>query len=203
MQTLKGNVYYICAIMIPNQVSVIILGNWNPRIFRPFWIKTQLFGLPPENEIQGLVNFDELDFAFEHNGITLFPKYNSLEIQIIEYSQEKGLIVGELVKKILELLPQTPIKALGVNIKYNFTNEISNIVLEQLRSVNLKIKNLEVNQLKYSSVKELYVVNMICELSPSIININFNFHYPRIIEFTKEFINDHVSETKIIFENGK
>ena len=120
--------------MTPNKLAIFIIGNWNPRIFTPAWIKTKLFELKPTDEIEGLVNFDDMDFAFRHNNITIVPKYNILEITTENVSVEINNEIANIITKIFELLPQTPVKALGINLKYNFEKADTNNFIDLLRN---------------------------------------------------------------------
>lgn len=188
--------------MKPNTVSIIIIGNWNPRIFTPSWIKLNLFSLSEDADLQGLVNFEDLDFAFKYEGIVIIPKFNSIEINIEDYEEDKGILVGTIATKILELLPQTPIKALGVNIGFLLHREQDNRILKVIKEANLNFDNFQFTQLKHTLNKEKYQVNIITEILGEVISVVFNFHYSKIPPFDPQFLNNHFEETKKILIDG-
>lgn len=139
--------YYHKLSMNPIQISTILIGNWNPRIFTPSWIKTNLFNLSKETEIEGLVNFDDLDFAFKYNDIVIIPKFSSVEISFEKYEYNISILAANIVLKILELLPQTPIKAMGVNIRYVYSNKDEANIVQAINSIKSNFSDFTINQL--------------------------------------------------------
>jgi len=188
--------------MAPAQVSTIIIGNWNPRIFTPTWIKKNLFCLKGETEIQGLVNFDDMDFAFQHEGIVTVPKFNSVEINFEGYDEKKAKLASAIITRILELLPQTPVKALGVNIKYRFKKSEPLGLVNIIKEVSGNYKDFSVNQIRQTANRENYQLNIVSEIMKDLIISNFNFHYTKLIPLDIHFINNLYLETKKILTNG-
>jgi hypothetical protein len=187
----------------PLQVSTVIVGSWNPRIFTPVWIKTNLFGLTPEQEIQGMVNFEDMDFGFQYQGILLLPKSNLIEINFDAYDDQKASFVSLIVIKLLELLPQTPVKALGVNIRYSLKRNVSSNFVESINGINCKFDEFELNQVKQSVDRTSYQINIISDITKDQILATFNFHYSKLAPFDRNFINLHYIETQNILKNGK
>lgn len=188
--------------MQPNQVSVVILGSWNPRIFTPLWIKTNLFGLSQNQEIQGMVNFEDMEFGFEYEGIFLFPRTNLVEIKFDTFDQNRAALASSIVAKILELLPQTPVKALGVNIRYMLNKSINSDFAKMIYGVNANFGKFQLSQLKQTINQETYQINIITDILKDKLQVNFNFHYPKITAFSKDFINHHYEETKQTLTDG-
>ena len=188
--------------MQPNQISTLIIGSWNPRIFTPLWIKKNLFGLNDGDEIQGLVDFENLSFAFQYEGITVIPKSNSIEISFDNLDEKKTVIVSGIVSKIFELLPQTPIKALGVNFRYKLDKSIDNPLVKVLRDVNLGYQDFVLNQTRQSVNRGNYQINIISDIENQEVLVNVNFHYHSIIAFSSDFIGSHYEETQKILGNG-
>lgn len=188
------------------QVQVIIVGSWNRRIFTPEWVKA-LFGIPPNENLEGLVNFDEMAFAFKYKGIVLMPKANQLELKFETYTEEAALFCSKLIVRILELLPQTPLRALGVNISYLFASKLLTDVpiLRKLSAMKCEpldgFKLYEIRQTKdYSDCK----LNLICDYrSPDTMNVNFNFHYSPVTVQGNDFIATRYTESQKILLDGK
>jgi hypothetical protein len=188
---------------IPLQVSTVIVGSWNPKIFTPLWIKTNLFRLTTQQEIQGMVNFEEMDFGFQYDGIQLLPKSNLVEINVEKYDDEKGMYVSSLVIKLLELLPQTPIKALGVNIRYAISRQSSSSFVKEINGIKCNFGEFELNQIKQSVDRSTYQVNIISDITKDDLLTTFNFHYSKLAPFDPKFINLHYVESQNILDNGK
>jgi len=104
--------------MIPtqNDWNVVIVGAWNPGIFTPAWLGANLFS-NPEIQIEfaltpGVptrITGDGVIVVAAADRVTLAPKETTVE----------ALGKAErLAQKLLELLPHTPIRAVGVNFGY-------------------------------------------------------------------------------------
>ncbi|MCA4897463.1 MAG: hypothetical protein ACK514_01020 [Bacteroidota bacterium] len=188
--------------MQPVQVSTVIVGSWNPRIFTPSWIKTNLFGLTDGQEIQGMVNFEEMDFGFQHQGVLLFARPNLVEVNFDGYERKKAELASTAVIRILELLPQTPIKALGVNIRYILNRKDTSPLVTAINNTQCTFGEFQLNQIKQTSERKNYQINIISDIFKDSIQANFNFHYSKIAPFEPNFINVHFEETQKILKNG-
>ena len=188
--------------MQPVQVSTVIIGSWNPRIFTPKWIKTNLLGLSDSQEVQGMVNFEEMEFGFQHQGVQLFPKANLVEVKFDGYDEKKAELASMTIIKILELLPQTPIKALGVNIRYVLNKKNAIPFVNSINQIHCKFGEFELNQIKQTSLQKNYQINIISDILENNIQTNFNFHYSKIAPFEINFINKHFEESQKILKYG-
>ncbi len=196
--------------MLPLQISVILPGNWNTKIFTPFWIKERLFEISTHEEIQVILDFTELDWAFQHQNIIIAPHNNFLEIKVqspeLFFSNEayRESFV-KILNKILISLPQTPIKALGLNIIYSFMKEDQSTFVSVLSKTPNFLREFETTMVRKSYQKPDYTINVISELLIDSVTVNFNFHYPKLIKFDDSFISNHINEAKHILklENGQ
>ena len=182
--------------------SIIILGRWNPGIFTPFWIKSNLLELE-DKEMQALFNFDDLEFAFGNDNITLVPKSSSFEIIVENFDNISGQKAATILIKLLTLLPQTPIKAIGVNFRYAVKKTEKTELINSLNDINFSFKNFKLNQIKQTMNNKNYITNIVSQIQNTSYLININFHYSKIIEFDTQFINEHFIETQNILKNGK
>jgi hypothetical protein len=107
--------------MIPNldTWTIVLVGGWNPKIFRPEWVGKEVF--------------DRKNIALE---VPLSPgssvlRYNSPEDSLVLIPSDDRLVIGirkaeepvlnkaaAIAKKVLDLLPYTPIGAIGVNFGF-------------------------------------------------------------------------------------
>ena len=185
-----------------NSVTIFLMGRWNPKIFTPAWIRDKLFCLPDNIEIQGLVNFDELDFAFRHNDITIFPRASSVEIKTNTNTKEQFTILSEITLRVLEVLPQTPIKAVGVNFKYEVKKTDSLSLVKYLNSLVPSYKNLTLSQVKLEMVLNGHKINIISEMAEESFNIIFNFHHSKISVLPPDFVNKYILKAQNILYDG-
>src|SRR5262249_12066392 len=97
--------------------SIVLAGYWNRAIFLPPWVGEHLFG---DREIETEVPFlfslpliyksDDFDMEIT-GGRLLFRPPKALD--------DKGLLrAEEMARKTLELLPETPVHAVGVNFAF-------------------------------------------------------------------------------------
>jgi hypothetical protein len=189
--------------MNPTKVSIVVLGNWNPKIFTPQWVKTQIFGVKITDEIQGMVNFEDMDFAFSHEGITIAPKTNLVEIFMEDFRLENCKKMAEIVINLLNILPQTPLKGMGVNFRYIFNADETNEFIIASKERMKDFGELSLNQIRFSSQKKGFTLNILNELlNSNEIAVSFNFHYSRVEDFTLESTDNHYTETQKILNNG-
>lgn len=188
--------------MNPKQVSSVIIGNWNPKIFTPAWVKSNLFGISPNAKIQGLLNYNEMEFGFQYNGVIFLPKPNLIEINFDDYDEQKAILTASTIIRILELLPQTPLKAMGINYRFDLDLSSSIPFILALKKVKCSFEDFQLTQIKQTSNRSNYQINIISDFVGEKVNTNFNFHYSNIKSYTTSFIKEHFQETQIILKNG-
>ncbi len=99
-------------------VSVVLLGSFNPAIFTPAWFGLQ--GLLPRAAVEsaelGVAHASVTEFAAEWLKLGVRPDRFAAET-----SQAPLIRVSDLVVRTFrELLPHTPIEALGINREVHF-----------------------------------------------------------------------------------
>lgn len=105
----------------PVDWNIVIVGAWNVAILTPSGVASRLFGLPPGTPIEILVDVEgRAPIRVKHDGITIEPSQTSLVItpqvsnpELLEKS------VG-IAKRALEILPETPFSAIGLNFRFKF-----------------------------------------------------------------------------------
>lgn len=190
------------------QISIVIAGNWNPRIFTPNWVAQNLFGMAQGSALEFGVNLDDLDLMYEHEDIELYPKYSFLEITTKKCSVENCSKISNMALKILSLLPQTPVKAVGVNFRYELSRSENSSFLKKIEVKN-EFDGFELNQTKHSKKKsDKCVLNINSDIRPDKVKVNFNFHYQGGIladSIDPKFAEEHLEEVKLILgiKDGK
>ncbi|MEP7169128.1 MAG: hypothetical protein ABI855_07120 [Bacteroidota bacterium] len=125
-----------------------------------------------------------------------------MEVNIEKFDEKKGLKAGEIIIKIFELLPQTPVKAIGVNIRFELKADNNCELTKVLKGVTGGFRDFKLTQTKQSLTKDKYILNIITDYLDENFSVNFNFHYKNIITFDPQFLNEHFKETQTIFSYG-
>lgn len=102
---------------------VAIVGDFNPAIFSMNWVATHLFGVPEGAEMEVLEAVAQVDAsAFLRlsflDGVALSVSPSRIDFHAVNGDQATFTKVETVVDKILETLPHTPIRALGVNFRW-------------------------------------------------------------------------------------
>ncbi|OQX76809.1 MAG: hypothetical protein B6D64_09240 [Bacteroidetes bacterium 4484_276] len=182
-------------------INILCPGNWNKRIFTPNWVSTNLFGLGPNIQFHGIVNTDEMEFGYTHKDVLLLPKDNVLEIKLDKINDGSKAFAGVLLKRILSLLPHTPIKAVGINISYSFIKTENYQIVEALNQINCKLSGFRTNQIKFFKNLDDCQLNIITDISDKFFIVNFNYHYIQINKLDENIINSRIADSKSIIEN--
>jgi hypothetical protein len=190
-----------------NQVSIIIKGSWNPKIFTPSWIIENLILGEAEGEVEVLVMFEQLEFGFRHNDIGIFPKTDSIEIQSLalegnSLSSEVGTLMETIMVRIFKLLPHTPVKAFGINFKFEAEKHESLKFIDFIQTIPKQFNDFKTSQHTVTKVYNDYTLNLVCDLSNEIISLQSNFHYSSMVELKSNTINSHFNDIQNIIKNG-
>jgi hypothetical protein len=98
---------------------IVLLGNFNPKIFQPAWFASH--GLIKESEAE------EAELRILHNDVVVFSLgWMDLEVTrerlVAKTSQEPYYeVIRDFVLGTFSLLRYTPITALGINLEYHFS----------------------------------------------------------------------------------
>ena len=186
-------------------INIMCLGNWNKKIFTPSWVATNLFELK-ENKIDAFFNPNEMDMGFKLEDVALFPKDTSVEIKLDEINEKSIELGGKLLNRLLALLPHTPLRAIGINVRYKFENKEDIPIVKKLNKISCKLDDFATNQIKFSKELKKSQLNIITDFQGNEYIVNFNFHhnlghYPEGFDFSDNIIFDKIETTKKIIEN--
>lgn len=183
----------------PRRITIICLGNWNKKIFNPGWIDLHLFDKKnTPNEIEGLISPQDLEFGFKFNNISLFPKDTALEIELNNFDNQTKQYACDILIRILESLPHTPIRAIGFNIRFEFSKSDKNELVEALRNNSCSLPNFMLTQSKFSKDYDDFQLNIIADNLKDKYLVNFNFHFTDFKSFSKDTISDQIEIAKKI-----
>jgi len=103
----------------PNDWNVVIAGYWNLAILSPAGIARRVFRLPEETPVEVLVPLDGVaPLQVRHNGIGVVPSKDRLVV-VPQVANASTLDAAKAIAaNILRDLPETPVHAIGVNIRF-------------------------------------------------------------------------------------
>lgn len=188
--------------MQPVQITAIAIGNWNPKIFSPIWLKERLLNSDNDGQIEVLLDFNDMDFALKFKNLVISPKRGSLELQTQSFEKKDLELFTSTLIGIFDLLPQTPIKAIGINIIYKLDDQANKKCLNILNKAS-HFEGFEITMLRQTRKYAKCLLNIVIEKKEvAATSVVFNFHYAKTIDFEKGFLENHISETKKLIENG-
>lgn len=99
--------------------NVVAIGAWNPSIFSPEWAKEHLADDKDREVIMAIpMPMGNLPPRLTVDGVNLYPSSVALAVDCVEYNDVSIEACGAKINKIAELLPHTPINAVGVNFRF-------------------------------------------------------------------------------------
>ena len=103
----------------PFDWNVIVLGHWNRAILTPAGIVTRLFDLSPETPVKIEVPVDGMGpYKITHDQISVVVVPGRLEVALDLPNFELLDRARQIGVRALERLPETPVTAVGINIRY-------------------------------------------------------------------------------------
>ncbi len=182
----------------PDKLLIRATGNWNPKIFTPGWIKKNLVTPESTEAFNFLFNPGEIEIGYDVQGIKIFPKLNELAIAIDKdnINDVKVLLCNKFLLKILELLPQTPIKAVGFNVNYLIDRNQETKITSWYESQKQYFEDLSLNQVSVTKNFDKYILNIIINPEDEKLKINFNYHFSYSIDENPSLYIDLIRDTR-------
>jgi hypothetical protein len=99
---------------------LVLLGAWNPAIFRPEWVAAQLLGFPEGEQItvRALLEVKEQKQLLYIGDLGYFVNQQRFEIYSQKYDDAGLRSAANFVAKICEILPHTPLGNFGINFRF-------------------------------------------------------------------------------------
>ena len=158
-------------------------------------------------KFNALVSPDDLQFIFQHKGISIIPTESAIDIKVDEYNEveKKVKLMNSIATKLFLLLPHTPIKASGFNLKYQITNQIKeNQYINELRNKIKQLASPNLESIGFKESKSNHIFNTIITNidNQGSFDLTFNFHYDDKLVISNNTFNDNrATATKLI--NGQ
>ena len=188
--------------------TLVLTGAWNPAIFQLGWIAKFLFEVPEDKQIRansvltGMGPTDAKEIVYIDN-IGLAVSSGRVEIYVNSLSEKDFSQAEQLVDRIVDVLPHTPVNALGVN--FNFSEpEPSDELQDKLTTkddIHTKFKIVG-QELKVSlGVFEGCTLNLNRVMLNVEAVLDFNYHFENIVSQGITKTVDHV--IKRCFDNAQ
>lgn len=161
--------------------DVVLVGRWNPFIFSPEWVKQYLRSTETPVIVAFPIGDPSAPVRITFDDIAFFPGQSRLEIRPESRSIHKADAAMKVAIKILELLPHTPISAVGVNFRLE-----DSIAPDQVYSCFSFYDNQRISADKYTirettltrqyRLSDGSLLNLQIVYSPERVIMEFNFH---------------------------
>jgi hypothetical protein len=118
----------------PYNWNAVVTGFWNLAILSPDGIRSRLFELAPGTPVEVEVAVDRPGpYRVKHNGLIVVPTNSRLEVLAEACDAESIIRACALCRRALASLPETPVTAAGINIRYRLP-EIPDAVIDLVRA---------------------------------------------------------------------
>jgi hypothetical protein len=166
----------------PIDWNVVVVGAWNLAILTPQGIARRLFQLPPETPVEVQVAVDQpAPIRVVHSGLMVIPSRDNLVVQPVAASARGLRDAANLLATAVRALPETPMTAAGVNVRYSIDpvpDELVHVVDSDAdrRLADLGFGNIRDRALLRTVAWEEGVLNCEWHVEPGVARAGYNFH---------------------------
>jgi len=171
----------------------VLLGSWNSAILNPKWLSEKVFDIKEETYnmeismdmfLKTRIKIQDIYFMPTQNNLTIFTSNNVKDVQ------ESFKLIEKATKKIFELLPFTPISAIGHNFIYELgESEVFSLELHfQGANYSALYKKISGKPIESSLVKHTIVLD---EDNLVQLNINYKTETKRTLELNYHYKVDN------------
>jgi hypothetical protein len=171
------------AVQSSDAFNIVTVGSWNPAIFSPEWAKQHL----AENTEQEVVlaipmNAPMLSPRLTVDSVNIYPSPQSLVLDCVQYADGNVDSCAEKLRRIAELLPHTPVSAVGINFRFVGSPGESTTADELFAFADAANIDARTYSLTSSLIRRAYslgnsiVLNVAIESLSDQMRFEFNFH---------------------------
>jgi len=153
----------------------VLLGSWNSAILNPKWLSEKVFDIKEETYnmeismdmfLKTRIKIQDIYFMPTQNNLTIFPSNNVKDVK------ESFKLIEKATQKIFELLPFTPISAIGHNFIYELgESEVFSLELHfQGANYSALYKKISGKPIESSLVKHTIVLD-----EDNLVQLNINY----------------------------
>ena len=161
------------------EASIVSVGSWNSRIFTPAWVSANIFAMPDGKSMKIALNEQQMTLSYVWKDIQLLMSDTRIEFKSSQCRKETLTLMEQYYQRISELLPYTPVAAVGYNLNLTLTpDEYKQTVVSGM----LEQKNIDIytnGTQTFSAVKDGAVRSFVVQLNADNAEIRANFHYPQ------------------------
>lgn len=169
-------------------ISIILVGSWNTKIFTPSWMMSELLGLQSNEELEIGFN-NNLQPIYKYKQIHFIPTERAFEIRFENISEVTINIANKSALKLISTLPFTPNLVVGFNYKIIGNCDLQNIKIPSFSEM------YSLNEVKLYRNEPNFILNVIVNCSDSK-TINYNFHYSNLSFIKENAIQEHIDYLK-------
>lgn len=166
------------------EISILLVGSWNTKIFTPGWVMNELLSLHGNEEFEIGFN-NNLQPTYKYKQIQFIPTDRAFEIRIEKYNEDLIKIANRAAIKLITTLPFTPNLVVGFNYKLLDSCEISNVSIPNYSD------KYTISEIKLSKEEPNYILNVILSCG-EIKTVVYNFHYKNLTFIKEKTIQDHI-----------
>jgi len=178
----------------PAHWTIVILGRWNVSIFNPDWLGKNLFD---NKELFVEVPMEPgLPMRFTGDNVLLIPHSDRVILGAKETTNDNLTHMEKLATKLVDILPHTPIGAVGVNFGYD-VRPIPEKIREAFR--NPHAKEFTEHELTVPSKSFKWS----CKYHGETVNMSFDFDNDKLLVKSNFHSDAHTAAQVIDALKGK
>lgn len=171
------------------EITLIIVGEWNIKIFTPIWMLNVLLDVKDKNEEIniGFTNND-LKLFYTYKNVTFAPSEKIFSIRFTDINDTTKEIATKAAIKLFSTLSYTPNIAVGFNYTVEQNYDVSNIELPFFNQF------YKLNEIKLTKEENNFTVNVILNNNQkNIVSYNFHFNNDKLSFINENSINEHLN----------
>ena len=161
------------------EASIVSEGSWNSRIFTPAWVSANVFAMPDGESMNIALNEQQMTLSYVWKDIQLLMSDTRVELKSSQCKKETLTLMEQCYQRLSELLPYTPITAIGYNLNLYLTldeyKQTAVSVLLDQKKIDIYTNGTQT----FSAVKDGAVRSFVVQLNSDSAEIRANFHYPQ------------------------
>ena len=166
-------------IIMKVEASIVSVGSWNSRIFTPAWVSANVFAMPDGESMNIALNEQQMTLSYMWKDIQLLMSDTRIEFKSNLCSKIELTLMEQCYQRLSELLPYTPVVAVGFNLNLTLTldeyNQTPVSKLVDQKSIDVYTNGTQT----FSAVKDGAVRSFVVQLNADSAEIRANFHYPQ------------------------
>lgn len=163
--------------------NLIVVGAWNPAIFSPEWAKEHLAQDATHDVILAIpMAFTNRPPRLTVEGINLYPSELALMVDCVEYNDAAIDACASKFQKVAELLPHTPVNAVGLNFRFWGELDDSEVLADIFTFCDAGMIDSAQFGLSGALIKRAFkladstILNLSLDTSFGNLRVEFNFH---------------------------